>query len=114
MIIDGKPVTAAPGATVLEAAREAGLFIPALCHHPALPADGSCRLCLVEVDGRRGLQPACTLPAAEGLVVRTDTGGSRALREQLLRLMLARYAPGTGRADNELLSLAARYGVPAP
>jgi len=114
MIIDGKTVPAAPGASLLEAAREAGVFIPALCHHPALPADGSCRICLVEVEGRRGLHPACTLPAADGLVVRTDTANSRALRESLLRLMLARYAPGVGRADNELLSLASRYGVSAP
>lgn len=51
MIIDGRTVAGGEGLSVLEAAGLAGVTIPTLCHHPALPPDGSCRLCLVEVEG---------------------------------------------------------------
>jgi formate dehydrogenase major subunit/formate dehydrogenase alpha subunit len=114
LILDGTPVPAPAGVTVLEAARRAGVRIPSLCAHPALPPDGSCRLCLVEVDGRPGLQPACVLPVSEDLEVRTETLSVQAARRHALGLLLAAYRPGVGRADNELLALAARYRVPAP
>ncbi len=73
MIVDGRSVTPPMGASVLEVAAALGTTIPTLCHHPGLPPDGSCRMCLVEVDGRPGLHPACVLPAADELIVRTDT-----------------------------------------
>jgi formate dehydrogenase alpha subunit len=92
----------------------AGIRIPALCHHPALPPDGSCRLCLVEVDGRPGLHAACVLPATDGLVVNTETPGVQAERRNVLRLLLGRYRPGKGDGSNELLTLAVRYGVTVP
>ncbi len=111
MIIDGREVAVGPGATILDAAQRAGIAVPTLCHHPALPPDGSCRMCLVEIEGQHGLHPACTFPAADGLVVRTDTEASRSARQNTLRLLLARYRPGAGRPGNELLALADRYGV---
>ena len=113
LTVDGHEIQVSPGTSVLEAARMAGVSIPTLCHHPALPADGSCRLCLVGVDGRRGLHAAYVLPATDGLVVNTETPEVQAERRNVLRLLLARYRPGKGGGDNELLALAARYGIPS-
>ena len=114
LTIDGREVQVSPAASVLEAARIAGVSIPALCHHPALPPDGSCRLCMVEVEERRGLHAACVLPATEGLVVNTETPEVRAERRNVLRLLLGRYRPHDGGGDNELLTLAPRYGIATP
>jgi formate dehydrogenase alpha subunit len=91
LTINDTPVRVEPGATVLEAARQNGIDIPTLCHHPQLRPEGTCRLCLVEVEGARGLSPACTLPAAEGMVVRTDTPELRALRREILSLTLSEH-----------------------
>lgn len=110
MIVDGRRVAAPPDSTVLDAARSAGIEIPALCHHPALPAAGACRLCVVEVEGR-GVHPACLLPASDDLVVTTDSERLRAARRASLSLLLDGYTPGVGRPDNELLRLAERSGL---
>ena len=67
MIVDGRQAPVVPGVSILDAARGAGVAIPVLCHHPALPPDGSCRMCLVEIDGRPGLHPACVVPAESAL-----------------------------------------------
>jgi formate dehydrogenase alpha subunit len=114
MIIDGHTVQVGPGLTILEAARRAGFDIPSLCYHPALPPDGSCRMCLVEIDGSPGIHPACMLPASEGLVVRTESEATRSARQNSLRLLLRGYRPGAGKPHNELRELATRYGVTAP
>jgi formate dehydrogenase alpha subunit len=114
LTIDGVRVSAPAGASVLDAARRAGVAIPALCAHPALPPAGACRLCLVELEGRPGLHPACLTPAAPAMAVRTETPELHALRRGLLGLTLARYRPGVGRADDELRALAARYDVAWP
>jgi formate dehydrogenase alpha subunit len=68
-------------------------------------------MCLVEIEGRHGLHPACAHPAADGLVVHTDTEGTRSARRNTLRLLLGGYRPGAGRPGNELLTLAERWGV---
>jgi formate dehydrogenase alpha subunit len=112
--IDGRTVAVPAGTSVLDAARDAGVLIPTLCHHPALPPDGSCRLCVVEITGRPGLHPACVLPVADGLDVRTETAVISGARRNTLRLLLGSYRPGVGREGNELLAMAARYGVGAP
>ena len=114
MIVDGRAVPVTPGASILTAAAAAGIAIPTLCHHPALPPDGSCRICLVEVDGRPGLHPACVQPAGPDLVVQTESAVVQAARRHLLGLLLAGYRPGAGKAHNELLALAAHYGVTPP
>ena len=112
--IDGRTVEVPAGASILQAAARAGIAIPTLCHHPALPPDGSCRMCLVEVTGHPGLHPACVFPASAGFEIETETAAVQAARRHVLRLLLERYRPGVGRRDNELLSLAARYGLSAP
>ena len=96
MIIDGRDVPAGPDSTILDAAQRAGISVPTLCHHPSLPPDGSCRMCLVEIDGRDGLHPACTFPAADGMVVRTESPATRSARRNALRLLSATTGPGPG------------------
>jgi predicted molibdopterin-dependent oxidoreductase YjgC len=111
MIIDGRAVPVEPGATILDAAHRVGIAVPTLCHHASLPPDGSCRMCLVEIDGWDGLHPACTFPAATGMVVRTESDATRSARRNALRLLLRDYRPGPGKPGNELLEMAARYGL---
>jgi formate dehydrogenase major subunit/formate dehydrogenase alpha subunit len=113
MVVNGHAVTPVAGSSILDAARAAGVEIPTLCHHPALPPDGSCRLCVVAIDGRPGLHPACVEPAAAGLRVTTDTAATRSARRDALALLLRRYRPRPGTRDNELLSLARAHGLGA-
>ncbi|NPV84844.1 MAG: molybdopterin-dependent oxidoreductase [Anaerolineae bacterium] len=87
--IDGKTIEVPEGTTVLRAAEKAGVFIPTLCDHPHLTPYGGCRLCLVEVEGMRGLQPSCTLPAANNMVVRTDSEKLRASRKFVLTMLFS-------------------------
>lgn len=89
LTIDSQQVKASPGMTVLEAARSAGIYIPTLCHHPDLTPTGSCRLCLVEIDGFRGHTTACTTRIAGGMEVRTDTPALHQSRRVTAELMLA-------------------------
>ncbi len=90
--IDGRKRKAKPGQTVLEVAREHGIEIPTLCYHEALTPLGSCRLCVVEVSqgGRTRTMASCVTPAAEGMVVKTNTEKIRAIRKMLMMLLLAR------------------------
>ncbi len=69
LTINDKKIRAQSGQSILQAAKEAGINIPVLCHHPALPPAGACRICLVEIEKQRSLQPACTFPVSEGLVI---------------------------------------------
>jgi len=87
--IDGRSIEVPEKSTVLQATRIAGIEIPTLCDHPALKPYGGCRLCVVEVEGIRTLQPSCTLPAYEGMVVRTDTPRVRQARESVLTLLFS-------------------------
>ncbi len=91
IIIDGRPLVFEGRLTVLEVARAHGILIPSLCEHPALQPYGACRLCLVEVKGRRGFVPACSTFAEEGLEVRTDSEELRSLRRGILELILAEH-----------------------
>jgi len=91
LTIDGREVHVMPGATVIEAAAAAGIEIPTLCHHQLLEPSGGCRMCLVEVEGARGLLTACSTPATSGMVVRTDTERVRAARRDVLELLLAEH-----------------------
>ena len=72
LTIDGRAVTVAAGTSVMRAAAEAGGSIPKLCASDNLAAFGSCRLCLVEIEGMRGTPASCTTPVAEGMAVKTD------------------------------------------
>lgn len=89
LTIDGVKVEAEQGMTVLQAARNAGLYIPSLCAHKDLSPYGACRLCVVEIDKVRGTPTSCTTPAADGMVVRTDTEQLRTQRRRTLELMMS-------------------------
>jgi formate dehydrogenase alpha subunit len=89
--IDGKIIEAAQDATVLEAALSSGIYIPNLCYHPDLENYGGCRMCLVEIEGMRGLPTACTTKVAEGMKVRTYGTELDQARRDTLQLLLANH-----------------------
>ncbi len=91
LFIDGREVKAKEGRTVLEAAREAGIYIPSLCYHPDLSPFGACRLCIVEIEEMRGFPPSCTTPVADGMVVHTNTSKLQKLRRDILELTLTEH-----------------------
>ena len=73
LTIDGQEVRCSDGCTIYEAASSAGIHIPTFCHHEKLVPVGACRMCLVEIEGARGLQTACTTPVRDGMVVKVHT-----------------------------------------
>lgn len=89
LTIDGKQVEVPEGKTVLQAAEMAGIDIPTLCNHSNLTPYGGCRLCMVEVEGARILQPSCTLPATNGMVVHTNTNKVKEARKFVLSLIFS-------------------------
>jgi formate dehydrogenase major subunit len=89
LTIDGKTIEVPEGTSVLEAARRAEIHIPTLCDHKELVPFGGCRLCLVEVEGMRTLQPSCTLPANNGMVVKTNTPKTLEARKFVLSLIFS-------------------------
>jgi formate dehydrogenase major subunit len=89
LTIDGKNIEVKEGTTVLNAARAAGIEIPTLCDHPQLTPYGGCRLCLVEVEGARTLQPSCTLPVNNNMKVQTDTEKVRQARKFILSMIFS-------------------------
>ena len=108
LTIDGRKVECSPGQTVLEAARIAGIHIPTLCHHESLKPYGACRFCIVEVTrrGRTRMTTSCTMPAAEGMEVATETDKVMKIRRILAELMLARCPH-----SDAVIELAAELGV---
>jgi NADH dehydrogenase/NADH:ubiquinone oxidoreductase subunit G len=91
LTIDDQVVTAHEGETILRCALRHDIFIPHLCTHPTLPDFGACRMCLVEVEGLRGRAAACTTPAADGMVVHTNSPSLRKLRKSILELLLLEH-----------------------
>ncbi|MGB9588453.1 MAG: NADH-dependent [FeFe] hydrogenase, group A6 [Armatimonadota bacterium] len=89
--IDGKQISIAPGTTILEAARSAGIQIPTLCYLEGIHAIGACRVCLVEVEGARSLQTSCTTPVSQGMVIKTNTARVRSARKTVVELMLSAH-----------------------
>ncbi len=89
LTIDGKTIEVQEGTTVLEAAEQAGVFVPTLCHHPQLTPYGGCRLCMVDVEGARTLQPSCTMPASDGMVVTTNSQKVLDARKFVLTLIFS-------------------------
>lgn len=85
--INGQTVQVPPGATILDAARTAGVEIPTICYHPSLTANAVCRLCTVEVVGTRTLQAACVVPVTPGMVVNTETRRVNTARRVILDLL---------------------------
>ena len=89
LTVDGRPVELPDGASVLDAARAAGIEVPTLCWDARLSAAGACRLCLVRVEGRQAPVAACTTPAAEGMQVRTEDPGVQADVRTTLELIVS-------------------------
>ncbi|PWJ19254.1 NADH-quinone oxidoreductase subunit G [Jannaschia seohaensis] len=89
--VNGRQVDLDEGATLLDAAKAAGVHVPTLCHHPGLPAHAACRICLVEVEGNPRPQPACRTLARDGDVVQTDTEALQAFRRADAEWLLANH-----------------------
>ncbi len=87
--IDGTAVTVPKGTSLMRAAVEAGINVPKLCATDSLEAFGSCRLCLVEIDGRRGYPASCTTPAEAGMKVRTQSDKLQELRKGVMELYIS-------------------------
>jgi len=89
ILINGKTYEAAPGQTVLQVARDNGIYVPSLCYHAKIGPAGKCRVCVVEVEGMRGLQTSCNLPVKDGMKVRTDTEDVKAHQRLIVDLLLS-------------------------
>ncbi|HUO54058.1 MAG TPA: formate dehydrogenase subunit alpha, partial [Rhodoblastus sp.] len=115
LTIDGRKVTAPEGTTVMRAAAEAGIMIPKLCATDSLEPFGSCRLCLVEISGRRGTPASCTTPVAEGMEIRTSSPKLATLRKGVMELYISDHpldcltCPTNG--DCELQDMAGAVGL---
>jgi formate dehydrogenase beta subunit len=96
LTIDGRQITAAAGANVLEAALEAGIFIPHLCWHPDLPPADNCKLCVVAVENREGTALACMTPAEDGMAVVTTTEPVQKERQQAIVDILTTHPADCG------------------
>ena len=113
--INGNQIRARAGQTVMEAAKGAGIDIPSLCHHPSVTPLGACRICVVEIERQRGLQPACTFPVTEGMRVETESPKAVEERKFILEMLFSEgnhYCPVCeSSGDCELQALAYRYGL---
>jgi formate dehydrogenase alpha subunit len=113
--IDGREVSARQGQTILQAALAAGIRIPHLCYDSRLTPTGACRLCLIEVGGKEALDTACTLAAAPGLTVRTDTPKLRELRKMTLEFLVSEHNLSCTTCDRDgdclLQDYAYEYGI---
>jgi NADH dehydrogenase/NADH:ubiquinone oxidoreductase subunit G len=106
--IDGQKVKVKDGITVLKAAQKLGIYIPTLCYYEGIEPYGACRLCVVEIttDGKSTFQSSCSLPVAEGMIVKTDSAAVVRGRKVLLELYLARCPQ-----VKKVRELADHYGV---
>jgi formate dehydrogenase major subunit len=120
LTINGHTVHAYAGQTILQAATEAGINIPTLCHHPAVSAHGGCRMCVVEIEKQRALQPSCTFPVSNGLVVQTSSPRVVEARKFVLEMLFSErqhycmFCPVSGgehSSDCELQRLAYAHGL---
>ncbi|MBI5569749.1 MAG: molybdopterin-dependent oxidoreductase [Desulfomonile tiedjei] len=115
LIIDEVEVTAPEGATILEAAKKAGIWIPTLCYYPKISPSDSCRMCVVEIEGISRPMTSCNTIVAEGMHVRTDTPRLRSIRDEVMRLVLMDHpldcptCPAAG--ECEIQNLTCRLGV---
>ncbi len=113
--IDGTPVSVPAGTSIMRAAVTAGIPVPKLCATDSLKAFGSCRLCLVEVEGRRGLHAACTEPVRAGMAVRTQTEAVARIRRGVMELYISDHPLDcltcSANGDCELQDMAGAVGL---
>jgi [NiFe] hydrogenase diaphorase moiety small subunit len=116
LTIDNVQLEGRPGQTILEAADEAGIYIPRLCHQKDLQPFGSCRVCTVLVNGRP--QAACTQPIAQGMVIESSTEQVREIRKDLIDMLFVEgnhFCMFCEKSGNcELQAMAYRFGITAP
>lgn len=116
LTIDGREIEGRPGQTILEAAEEAGVYIPRLCAMKGLVPYGSCRVCTVLVNGRP--QAACVQPVAPGMIVENDTENIRRIRANIIEMLFVEgnhFCMFCEKSGNcELQALAYRFGIAAP
>ena len=91
LTIDGKLVEGKKGMTVLQVARRNGIYIPHLCDYEGLTPFSGCRVCLVEIEGRRGLDTSCTIMAAEGMVVQTRSPHVQDMQRGVMEALLSEH-----------------------
>ncbi len=115
LTIDGQSVTVPAGTSVMAAAMSMGTAIPKLCATDSLEPFGSCRLCLVEIEGRRGTPASCTTPAEEGMVVRTQSENLSSLRKGVMELYISDHPLDcltcSANGDCELQDMAGAVGL---
>ncbi|MCF4152316.1 [FeFe] hydrogenase, group A [Dethiosulfovibrio sp. F2B] len=120
LTVDGRSVSVPEGSTILDAAKKLDIDIPTLCHldlegTPMVNKGASCRICVVEVEGRRNLAPSCATPATDGMVVRTNTIRVLHARKTVLELLLSDHPKDClvcAKSGNcELQELAERFGL---
>ena len=109
--VDGHRVEVERTASVLDAVNLAGVALPQLCKDPDRPRLGTCRSCLVAIDGRGGTPAACTVPAEDGMVVRTDAPNAVRVRRGVLQLTLDMLPEGDPTLLRELAAAAASHGI---
>jgi NADH dehydrogenase/NADH:ubiquinone oxidoreductase subunit G len=111
LTIDNQEIEVEEGCTILEAARDNGIFIPTLCYHEALEPYAACRLCVVEIEGKRGsrLVASCAYPCEEGTVVHTNSEMVRSSRRMTVELLMA-----SGEHLSLVRALADELGVSEP
>ena len=113
--IDGRAVTVPAGTSVMRAAMEAGTRVPKLCATDSVDAFGSCRLCLVEIEGRAGTPSSCTTPVAPGMVVHTQTGRLKDIRKGVMELYISDHPLDcltcAANGDCELQDMAGAVGL---
>src|SRR6266853_1561363 len=110
--IDGQTVTVPDGTSIMRAAALADVNVPKLCATDTLKAFGSCRLCLVEIEGRRGFPASCTTLVADGLKVKTESPKLTQLRRNVMELYLSDHPADCGASLRcELHDMAAKLGV---
>ena len=115
LVIDGRAVTVPAGTSVMRAARESGGDIPSLCATDSVKSFGSCRMCLVEIEGRKGTPASCTTPAEAGMVVHTQTDRLARLRRGVMELYISDHPLDcltcSANNDCELQDTAAEVGL---
>lgn len=113
--IDGFDVTVPEGTSVMRASAEAGIAVPKLCATDSVEAFGSCRLCVVEIEGRRGTPASCTTPVAEGMVVQTQSTKVRKIRKGVMELYISDHPLDcltcSANGDCELQDMAGAVGL---
>ena len=115
VVIDGKNIEAEEGQTILQVAQKNGIEIPALCNHPDLKVKAGCRVCVVEIKGRKGLHPSCATKVEEGMEVVTDSEDIKRARKINLELLFSQHREECSdcvwNSNCQLLSLAKKNDV---